>query len=484
MTNEEKLYYEKEEHLKRFSRDQETVAPMDFYRDIFPWGSLEREGSQRDERPNGFIFRLADRKHTLITDELTQIEGVLGERDIIISPVAYFGQRPTLYNASELFAFAIDIDGVEMEQLVTLSIQIKNKFMPRPTYIVNSGQGIHLYFVLEHPLPMYRKMQKNIKTFKNGLVEKLWNGDTSTIKKKQYGSIIQGFRAPGTQSKIGASLGRDLPITAYRVGDLVLEEGIQSIQSLVPSLKGFDIYKHGRLTLDEAKEKYPDWYQSRIVEGKRPQQWTIKRDLYDWWKLKIEGGAEYHHRYYCIRTLAMYARKCGVSKKELEKDAYAFIPLLTTRGDEPFTEADVKAALNAFNGKYVMFPRYQMEKDTAIPMPPNKRNGRKQEQHMKIMSAVRDVLYPDGSWRGHGRPDKRAAVEAYLAENPTATNYRAAKDLGVSPHTVAKYRHRKSVDEENQNSNGLLTGNPQAENRDDGDIWTVSEASEGGSPKR
>ena len=46
--------------------------------------------------------------------------------------------------------------------------------------------------------------------------------------------------------------------------------------------------RKGRLSLVEAKEKYPDWYERRIVKKERRGRWTVKRDLYDWWLHRIE----------------------------------------------------------------------------------------------------------------------------------------------------------------------------------------------------
>ena len=38
--------------------------------------------------------------------------------------------------------------------------------LPRPTYIVGSGTGLHLYFVFERPIPLFRSTCKGIRAFK------------------------------------------------------------------------------------------------------------------------------------------------------------------------------------------------------------------------------------------------------------------------------------------------------------------------------
>ncbi|WP_438939267.1 hypothetical protein, partial [Clostridioides difficile] len=43
--------------------------------------------------------------------------------------------------------------------------------------------------------------------------------------------------------------------------------------------------KQGKHTLEEAKELFPEWYQSKIVEGKPLKKtWTCNTALYEWWK--------------------------------------------------------------------------------------------------------------------------------------------------------------------------------------------------------
>ena len=54
---------------------------------------------------------------------------------------------------------------------------------------------------------------------------------------------------------------------------------------------GSIVYK-SNLTRAAAKEKYPEWYEKRIVQKQKRGSWTCKRDLYDWWKRKIEVGGE------------------------------------------------------------------------------------------------------------------------------------------------------------------------------------------------
>ena len=139
--------------------------------------------------------------------------------------------------------------------------------------------------------------------------------------------------------------------------------------------------RKSRLSLDEAKEKYPDWYERRIIKKERRGRWTVKRDLYDWWLHRIADEIRVGHRFYGIMTLAIYAKKCGIDEDELRRDAFALLQPYDDMSVEDinrFTKDDVVCALEMFNEDYVTFPRDDIAKISGLTMPVNKRNWRKQ----------------------------------------------------------------------------------------------------------
>jgi len=94
-----RLYHEKNEYLKIYC---EETSPRDFYRDLWPEGTFEREGCPEDGKPNGLaleIFGKGRAYHKIITDGLEQLEDLLQAEFVITSPVSYFGRRRTGENA-------------------------------------------------------------------------------------------------------------------------------------------------------------------------------------------------------------------------------------------------------------------------------------------------------------------------------------------------------------------------------------------------
>ena len=38
--------------------------------------------------------------------------------------------------------------------------------MPRPTYLISSGTGLHLYYVFEKPIPMFKNIVEQLEKLK------------------------------------------------------------------------------------------------------------------------------------------------------------------------------------------------------------------------------------------------------------------------------------------------------------------------------
>jgi hypothetical protein len=216
---DKQLFKMKNEWLGQF---YETATPREFYREVFPEGSFEREGHPEDERCNGVLTVIEGEKtrNYIVFDELSKVDEVKGAEFAIMSPVGYSGRNRTARNARWLYGIAIDLDGVEMAQLRDVFHQMKHDFLPQCTYCVNSGHGLHLYYLFEKPVPLYRHLQDQLREFKYELTRKVWNRYTSTYTEReqvQYQGIFQGFRMVGTQTK----LGKRYLVTAFKTGERV-----------------------------------------------------------------------------------------------------------------------------------------------------------------------------------------------------------------------------------------------------------------------
>ena len=191
---DEQSYQMKNEYLYTYF---EEVSPKDFYRDVFPEGSFERAGHPEDGKANGILTVIEHEKaqNYMIFDDLNVLEEVQDKEFVVLSPVSYSGRNRTAKNARWMYGIAIDLDGVEIPNLRDFFYQVKNGFLPMCTYCVNSGHGLHLYYLLEKPVPLYKHLQDSLKEFKYELIAKVWNRYTSTFTERnqvQYQGIFQG----------------------------------------------------------------------------------------------------------------------------------------------------------------------------------------------------------------------------------------------------------------------------------------------------
>ena len=390
----QELYLEKNAHLEQFL---EQVEQYDFYREIFPKGSFERRGRQDDNKPNGIAVTLPSKggsingialgiegngraSRYIITDDLRKLSELVDTDFTIMAPISYYGMKRSGKMARFLYALAFDLDGVGMPQLRDVLHQMNKGILPKATFVVNSGTGLHLYYVLSEPVPMYPQNQHYLKELKYSLTRQIWNRFTSSIKQPQVQGIMQGFRVVGS----GTKLGKGYPVVAYRLGDRV---ELDDLLNYIPASNGErqklqGIMRKTTMPLAEAKEKYPDWYERRVVNHERRGRWTVKRDLYDWWLRRIRDEIKVGHRYHGVMTLAIYAKKCSIDEDELREDAYSLLQPYDEMSIEEvnrFTKDDVEAALSMFNEDYVTFPRDDIARLSGMPMPINKRNWRKQK---------------------------------------------------------------------------------------------------------
>ena len=445
------LYIEKN---KMLSERFEKVLPFDFYRDVFPEGSFERAGHPEDEKANGVITVIEKdfAKNHIVFDDLAAINELQGVEFAVMSPVSYSGRNRTAQNARWLYGITIDLDGVELPQLRDVLYQMQNKVIPQCTYCINSGHGLHLYYLFENPIALYKSIQDRFRDFKYNLIFYIWNRFTSTYTERdevQYQGIFQGFRIVGSQSK----LGKDFPVVAFRTGKKVSVEYLNEFVDKEYRITNLNYQSD--LTLPEAKKKYPEWYQERIVEGKRKGRWIVKRDLYDWWLGKIKDGARVGHRYSCLSVLAAYGVKCDIDEDEVLNDALSLLPFLDEMSDDEhnrFTKRDVLDAMNLYQESYVNFPRAEAERVSGISIPANKRNGRNQKIHLQIARATRDILHPEGWQNKEGRPKGSGTaadkVRVWRIEHPDGTKSQCKSETGLTYPTIRKWWDSKSSDDD------------------------------------
>lgn len=465
----------------------DEISPAEFYRMIFPCGELDRDGAFTKGKYTGVIVEVTDTvkilsngkekpvvKRYSITDDLKVIDEVLQSGNFCLTaPISYAGKKRGAENARFLYAIAVDLDNIRIDSsgkpvglidLWNAHIERVGR-IPKPTAIVSSGTGLHLYYILERAIPLFPTIAKQLQKFKHELTRLIWNEGIVSIKSDndiQYEGIYQGFRMPGTITKAGKKNGTNTRARAFLTGNTVSMEYLNDFVEQKYQVTEFE-YK-SRLSLAEAKETYPIWYERRIINGEKGvlNPWHVSRRLYDWWKGQILSGARVSHRYWCLWVLAIYAKKCSfydskhnpnpVTREELESDAWKlmeYLESLTDSEDNHFTEVDVIEALEAFEDDYVTYPKNSIMYKSGILFEPQiarRKTPLKQEEHLEEARAIRDIRMKrlGKDWReGNGRPvgsgTKEKLVLEYVVAHPELNITEIASSLKISRTTVYKY---------------------------------------------
>ena len=456
MSKKDPLSYR--EVVARLENQFEEVRGQEFYEEIFPDNEVSGENRQDYSKPNAiYLWRDGSRQRRRImlqdTWEEDYMEYVDENPRALCSGLVYRGRANRLDNAQKMNALIFDLDGVGDMELSILLRRCEQppealRSLPMPTYIVASGTGLHLYYVFEDPIDLFPAIKQQMKALKDDLTYRLWDkGGTTQLDSIQYQSIAQTFRMVGS---INEKYGNRL--RAFRTGEPVTLETLNAYVIRPENKVDLSCHKiKGKTPIDEAKKKWPDWYQSTVIEGKKSaERWDIAGKvhgsdpyaLYHWWirqATKIKGG----HRYFFMFCMVAYARKCGVPYSQLQedmKDVYDYLKTIPHKS--PLTKDDMKSALKAWKKDFYNLRLHDIERLTEVSIPRNKRNGRPQVLHLKMARAIRDIAHEASGkdWReGNGRKPKNQIVADWQTAHPDGRKADCIRETGLSKPTVYRW---------------------------------------------
>ena len=441
------------------SAQYEQVGGYEFYKELFPDNELSGTKCKDFSHPSAvYLFRGEDGKvhrRKMYRDTWEQDYTAFVERKelALCGGLVYRRNRNRLANAQRMNALVFDLDGVGLKELRNLFLRFggdpeRLRRLPMPTFLVLSGTGLHIYYVFQQPIDLYPNIKIQLKSLKYDLTFRMWEYDgTSQLKEIQYQSINQCFRMVGSvNEKHGTE------VIAFRTGDRVTLDYLNAYAKMENRVDVNKPLSPSKMTRAQAKEAYPEWYERVVVKGdKRRKQWDIAgkvhgddpHALYHWWQrqiLGIKGG----HRYFYMMCLAIYAYKCGVSKSQLRQDMQrAFEDLQMVKHENALTEDDIASAMEAYDKEYFNFTIADIEALTDIRIERNRRNGRKQEQHIQVMNTMKALkkqlgeVVKEGRPRGSGTAQER--VYEWRKQYPAGRKADCHRDTGLDPKTIRKW---------------------------------------------
>ncbi len=521
-----------------------SVPYYEYYRDIFPkgelatWSASPKDQDETDWQYNGVLLMDTGKSkkidtqdymgnyiqitkntksRTMVFDDLLAIDVAVNKalkegKQSLMSPISYCGRSRAIESERFLYAVIIEIDGLitkkvegkrdkDQHGMKNILHQIKSNLYLSPSYIVCSGNGVHLVWLLKEPMPLFafpiapkfkfenkkRKKTKGLQMpeetplrgnvytlhwdhFRQHFTSWIWNDSVSDAA-VQYEYHGQGFRTVGSIGKQG-HLVEVFKICdkRYTMMELFTQPGTFCKRELSPF--GLDVLeKHfasvtknkmaqdgllkkeeqsGQVlspNLMEAKAKWPEWYERRVVRKEPPRQkgeWDVSRNVYNWYKNLIVQGASVGCRYWRLYTLAQYARKCHVPFDELHADGlqigeyFKAVDNGASLSNEEIEKALAEGYLEKLSPKSAI--DFINEK-AQLNIVKNRRNGLKQEYHLEDMRHKKDMMKRRGQdfKNPEGRPSKENIVAAWRAANPEGRKIDCVRETGLGKTTVNKW---------------------------------------------
>lgn len=426
----------KNAYLKKYF---DPMPYFDFVGDLFPGvDQLMVVTTERTENDKG--FQLMD------ADQLMDYQAF--RSDVCVPPATFINGRYSLACCKDIHALVVDLDGVEADVLdVVISNGSIGGNIPLPTYIVNSGYGVHLYYAFQRPVPYYKSNRKALKEMYDKICFFTKKGIAAKTDKH---AITQPFRLPGARTKIGQTA------TAWKSGE---KWSVAMLgRRLGVDISEMDLAPRPLLPQKEYHEARIKWQEQQTGDSskkaKKKREWISPLEgnegFYRYCLRRCYEETEEGHRQKSMFALAIVAYKVRtIDKKTVEMDLIELMQHYNSIGKR-MKPSELKKAMGGFSIKYDRtsskkleecfgwdFRRSAQERREKL-----KERGRERTkaEAWKIARMTRDVLFPDGEWRNTtGAPTKEQQIKAWRAEHPDGKPKDCIRDTGISKNTVYKW---------------------------------------------
>lgn len=442
------------------ARYYEATPYFDFVGDVFP--GLEKL----------LVVTAEDTYSEMEVDELMEYQAL--RSNVYVAPASFINGCYKGATCKDLYALVVDIDRIDPE---TLDAIIENgnlgNMTPMPTYIVNSGSGVHFYYVFQEPVPYYhgnRNILKDMYRTLCGFTKR------NILAKTDWHAITQPFRLPGSQTKLGQT------VTGWKCGDKWHARALA--KRLGVDGEGLDLQQRPLLSQKEYKEELfrraarqeEQWQNEALAKPddsnpKRKKTATKNKQ----WKSSLEGNFGFYEsclqrcyektpegtRYRSLVGLTMVAYKVGLPKERVEQDLLQLLVHYNQIG-KYMGQKEVRKALRAYNAKALQcrsttleewfgweFRRAAQERREKRSKDPDRPKLTK-EEILEDARAIRDIRMKRAGrpwWEGHGRPKgsqnkrnkKQEKIQAWRMEHPEGKPKDCIRDTGISKNTVYKW---------------------------------------------
>ena len=260
-------------------------------------------------------------------------------------------------------AFVVDCDGVTSATLGKVVKYLWSSLPAQPTYIVNSGKGVHFIYQLDRPVEV-----KGLRWSINKLNEAIQNSYTALLEVDKH-PVVHPYRFPGFLTKINTTA------TAFRVRGAYTLEELMKLFEIKPKKaekdKKQDKQKGELLVLPNGRRAFFEWVLRRLF--KNPP---------------IPGRRQ--NSFFALGIVSYKCRREVPYEEALETIPMVYEDMMRRNLHIGFTiEEAYEAFQKGYQPKYVRASWKYLCELLGWEYRPNKRNGRKREEHVKLMNRIR-----------------------------------------------------------------------------------------------
>jgi hypothetical protein len=367
----EKLTAQFKEKDVILSRYFSAVSPIDYYNVIF--GNVDEivlpyvvEGEQTVRRNTIYQILLSS----------------IGRSDVYIPYATFLSNWYRKSTADRLFAYVIDIDNLNPGGLRYFLMTLYQKIPFKPSYVVNSGSGLHLVFALDAPCTCYHRRHAALDAINDGLNGLFaTSGNAYKLDKHWWGHT---YRIAGSCTKIGQAS------TVYRT------QGRQL--AIMELAERFEV----KIDLTEGRKgcgKAVRHKKSNVIDIKTGCKIKTRlgwkaRGFFEWAFETIPLKSGKGHRYTSLFALAVIAQKCRIPEEEaVEKIKLVwemYNEYAEEKGVDELSENELKKAIKGYHDDcFLNYKAAKLEELMGFPFPrKTKRVGRPRKDHLILASNI------------------------------------------------------------------------------------------------
>ena len=376
----------------------EEIAPEDYLYSVYGekdelvivLGSVKDKEGQIVEK--GTVIRVP-------TEELWK----LSWRSNVYLPYADF--RKNYYSSKTLKAvraFVVDCDGVTSATLGKVVKYLWSSLPAQPTYIVNSGKGVHFIYQLDQPVEV-----KGLRWSINKLNEAIQNSYTALLEVDKH-PVVHPYRFPGFLTKINTTA------AAFRVRGAYTFEELMKLFEIKPK-KAEKGEKKGKqkgelLVLPNGRRAFFEWVLRKLFRNP-----------------PIPGRRQ--NSFFALGIVSYKCRREVPYEEAVETIPMVYEDMMRRNLHIGFRiEEAYEAFQKGYQPKYVRASWKYLCELLGWEYRPNKRNGRKREEHVKLMNRIR-LARCQSRWEELEEHIKRLIEQGY-------SKRKIAEMVGISHDTL------------------------------------------------